>query len=279
MLLLLSVKFGTSSRRRVFDRWSLGSDRKSFGEERAIVKVWSRIFIDTSVNFDVHCRFRTKKKCAECTGWIARDVWLTIDQGEWHFCKRNLAYYYTLLITSYISYLTRYFYWNTHLAGQKLTTFEGALFSCWAPGSPPDTGTERNAGRVTNLRHSYLRQSCSDPSVTCFFKSCHLVSMANTTDPLARNVRGTNPQVSTISQYSALRSIEHIQKMICWSSDALTEPFWGNHAEKGVRDAVLEREVLCSQCRGARGSRNGFENMRRTVRGQQQSVRVSMLDS
>ena len=39
MLLLLSVKFGTSSRRRVFDRWSLGSDRKSFGEERAIVKV------------------------------------------------------------------------------------------------------------------------------------------------------------------------------------------------------------------------------------------------
>ena len=101
MLLLLSVKFGTSSRRRVFDRWSLGSDRKSFGEERAIVKVWSRIFIDTSVNFDVHCRFRTKKKCAECTGWIARDVWLTIDQGEWHFCKRNLAYYYTLLLRTY----------------------------------------------------------------------------------------------------------------------------------------------------------------------------------
>ena len=65
LLILLSVKFGTSSRRRVFDRWSLGSDRKSFGEERAIVKVWSRIFIDTSVNFDVHCRFRTKKKCAD----------------------------------------------------------------------------------------------------------------------------------------------------------------------------------------------------------------------
>jgi hypothetical protein len=119
MLLLLSVKFGTSSRRRVFDRWSLGSDRKSFGEERAIVKVWSRIFIDTSVNFDVHCRFRTKKKCAECTGWIARDVWLTIDQGEWHFCKRNLD---CLLL-----YLTYYF---VHIIFDQVFLLEHS--SCWS---------------------------------------------------------------------------------------------------------------------------------------------------